>query len=576
MEEKKFKLVFTDTDIDNIEDDEIILLSPWRSEIDPGYKFSCRCMVKNPNMNNEVDSILSEGLIPNMDSVILFESFIGFLPPENPDEYELDFFKKHIDSFPNIMDLIQYYNENNCIERLRFFTMLPSMAEYRKVVEKLGSTLLNQVLEATNDLVFNKDKQPSWFDEAVKSKVFKLGLMRHSETFFTFYNAGHLLGGLDSEMFDGISQNLTLKYSLDGFENNHVIKLKYASSGYIPKRINVLIGKNGVGKSQALKAFCRAALRYDDESISLSDNTTNGRPMINRLLAIATPGEIQTTFPGERRRTQKLYYRRLSLTRNGRAKPTESIADQLVQLAREDEKIGSYSRWNLFNLAIEKIAPLDSIVVKLLDGSYVSLNEFRHTNKRNSNIDLWANLDTKQEPKLRNFHTPHPMSSGQLIFFKFALMCCLYIENGSFVLLDEPETHMHPNMISDFIELLDTLLEETGSQGLIATHSAYFVREVSREQVHILSKESSAESTDENNQLIAINHPRLRTFGADVESISQFVFSEDIESRLTDKIYKRIKNQSFESVEKELSEELSLAALMELQSRLEVSTSEKD
>jgi ABC-type cobalamin/Fe3+-siderophores transport system ATPase subunit len=552
METGKFKLVFTDEDID-VKDNQIVLLAPWRTWNDLGYEFSCRCKVKNPDTGQTV----------------YFENFIGFLPPKDPDEYESKFFKKHSDSFQNMMELIQYYTEKNCMERLRFFIMLPSMGEYRKVVEGLGTSLLADVLKATNDLIYNKDKQPRWFDEAVKSKVFKLGFMRDSEPFYAFNNAGHLLGGLDSEVFDGISQHLTLKYSLDGFGNNHVINLKYSSSGYIPKRINVLIGKNGVGKSQALKAFCRAALRYDDNSISLSDNKTNGRPMINRLLAIATPGEIQTTFPGERRQTQKLYYRRLSLTRNGRAKPTESIADQLVQLVRGDEKIGSYSRWHLFNMAIATVAPLENIVVKLLDGSYVSLNDL-------NNIELWANIDTRLEPKICNFSTPYPMSSGQLIFFKFALLCCLYIENGSFVLLDEPETHMHPNMISDFIELLDTLLDETGSQALIATHSAYFVREVSREQVHILSKDEVVESNNENHQLIAINHPRLRTFGADVESISQFVFNEDIESRLTDKIYKRIKNQSFESVENELSEELSLAALMDIQSRLEVSNSEKD
>ncbi|MBF4349710.1 AAA family ATPase, partial [Vibrio anguillarum] len=80
----------------------------------------------------------------------------------------------------------------------------------------------------------------------------------------------------------------------------------------------------------------------------------------------------------------------------------------------------------------------------------------------------------------------------------------------SFVLLDEPETHMHPNMIADFVGLLDQLLEDTGSQALIATHSAYFVREISREQVHVLLKNESDE--------ISIVSPRLRTFGADIES----------------------------------------------------------
>ncbi|MBF4400856.1 hypothetical protein EAY31_24550, partial [Vibrio anguillarum] len=99
--------------------------------------------------------------------------------------------------------------------------------------------------------------------------------------------------------FGGISQELDLNFSLDGFKNQHTIPLKYDHQSIIPKRINVLIGKNGLGKSQALKSFCRDALQYKDPSISLVDRYSKGRPMINRLLAIATPGETQNTFPGE-------------------------------------------------------------------------------------------------------------------------------------------------------------------------------------------------------------------------------------------------------------------------------------
>ncbi|MHC5791870.1 AAA family ATPase, partial [Streptococcus pyogenes] len=86
-------------------------------------------------------------------------------------------------------------------------------------------------------------------------------------------------------------------------------------------------------------------------------------------------------------------------------------------------------------------------------------------------------------PTIAGQDDEYPLSSGQLSFFKFALLACLHIENGSFVLLDEPETHLHPSMISDFITLLDNILERTGSYALIATHSTYFVREVAREQV---------------------------------------------------------------------------------------------
>lgn len=127
------------------------------------------------------------------------------------------------------------------------------------------------------------------------------------------------------------------------------------------------------------------------------------------------------------------------------------------------------------------------------------------------------------------------------------------------MLLDEPETHMHPNMISDFVELLDEILENTGSLALIATHSAYFVREVSREQVHIFSKQDNS---------VHISTPRLRTFGSDVDSISQFIFCEDVDNRLVDKIFNRIKDKRYEQVHEELSAELSMSAMLNLKLRM--------
>ena len=126
--------------------------------------------------------------------------------------------------------------------------------------------------------------------------------------------------------------------------------------------------------------------------------------------------------------------------------------------------------------------------------------------------------------------------------------------------MDEPETHMHPNMIVDFIGLLDFLLEKTGSQALIATHSAYFVREVPNEQVTVLSLSEGRLVTD---------RPRLPTFGATVDSISQFIFQENTEIRLSEKLYDKVKGKKFSDLEVQLSKEISLSALMRLKRMME-------
>lgn len=507
----------------------------------------CSFIVSHPVREEFIEGSLMLGLLPALD----IES------------------ESKRDAIENNQLLVEGLHEREEKKRTRFFTLLPSMQDYRNIVRESGPELAELFFSSINDLVFYKSLQPGWFDEALNSEAFKKRFIRKSESFFAFHNAENLLSGLEDEDISVISQNLLLKFKLDGFSNEHEVNLRYESDSLIPKRINVLIGKNGVGKSQVLTKFCRLALKMTGEKGVLRDtNQDLDRPMINRMVAIGTPGETRNTFPGERVKQQKLFYRRLNFTRSSKAKLSRGIAETLIQLGRNRDSVKERSRWDFFWDAISTSLPVDKIGFETKSNDVEMISQFGTLDDSSSTVEFINKFDRNSEPKYYAKGKLLPLSSGQLTFFKFALQCSLYIENGSFVLMDEPETHLHPNMISDFVGMLDSLLEATGSQALIATHSAYFVREVSREQVHVFKV-----GEDGN---VQVSSPRLRTFGADVESISQFVFNEDIESRLTEKVFKRIQGQSFESVENQLSKELSLAALMDLQSRIEEGAGEKN
>lgn len=483
--------------------------------------------------------------------------FIGFIS-SNLDKDDDEFF-----SLERALPKLNASAENPEKSTILFFTMLPSMDAYRKLVTKLGPDIAQNFLNTVNDVVYHKEQNSQWHERAISSNAFALGFMRNSEPFFAYKNAGAVLNGIDEEDFHGISQKLNLELKLDNFENKHIINLNYETTSCLPKRINVFIGKNGLGKSQALNAFCRAALQYTDKNISLTDKVTSKRPMINRLLAIMTPGETRNTFPSERRKTQKLYYRKLSLTRTSRTDNPQSINDLLVQLARSEDDIGELTRWNLFISAIGKVLPIDETMILLKDGTHVSIKKIISWNGEQRTLTLWSNLDKNSDPQINCDGKLFPLSSGQLTFLKFSLLFCLYIENGSFVLLDEPETHMHPNMISDFVSLLDTLLERTGSLALIATHSVFFVREIPQEQVHVFKSIGN---------IISIENPRLTTFGSPIDSISRFVFDDDAESSLTEKLYNKIctRKLNFESVVEQYSSDISIAALMHIRRLMEV------
>lgn len=106
----------------------------------------------------------------------------------------------------------------------------------------------------------------------------------------------------------------------------------------------------------------------------------------------------------------------------------------------------------------------------------------------------------------------------------------MHIENGSLLLIDEPETHLHPNFISLIISALHKILTATGSYSIISTHSVYIVREVPQDQVIILER---GEKT------MLSKTTGMTTLGANLGSLSSFIFGENSRSKLVNEIAKR-------------------------------------
>ncbi|KIC30733.1 hypothetical protein RA24_01770 [Leisingera sp. ANG-M6] len=150
------------------------------------------------------------------------------------------------------------------------------------------------------------------------------------------------------------------------------------------------------------------------------------------------------------------------------------------------------------------------------------------------------------------------LSAGEVQFIKLLAQACTYIENGSLLLLDEPETHLHPNFIARLMSALERLLADTGSCAIMATHSVYFVREVFHDQVVIVERDDDGE--------VSVKAPGMRTFGADISTISAFIFGEEDSSFLAEDTMARIKeeNLSFDELREKYGRFLSREILSDL------------
>ena len=99
------------------------------------------------------------------------------------------------------------------------------------------------------------------------------------------------------------------------------------------------------------------------------------------------------------------------------------------------------------------------------------------------------------------------LSSGHKIVLLSITRLVETVEEKTLVLLDEPEAHLHPPLLSAFIRSLSDLLINRNGVAVIATHSPVVLQEVPKECVWKLRRSGLEARTE---------RPEIETFGENV------------------------------------------------------------
>lgn len=108
------------------------------------------------------------------------------------------------------------------------------------------------------------------------------------------------------------------------------------------------------------------------------------------------------------------------------------------------------------------------------------------------------------------------LSSGELSMLYRFLPLITNIVDNSLVFIDEPETHLHPIWLQEFVEYLNELFNDYKSHFILATHSPLIVSDVPMECIIGLQKV---------NNEISQYMPKDRTLGGSSNDILRNVFS---------------------------------------------------
>ncbi len=112
------------------------------------------------------------------------------------------------------------------------------------------------------------------------------------------------------------------------------------------------------------------------------------------------------------------------------------------------------------------------------------------------------------------------MSSGHAIVLLTITRLVATIEEKTLVLLDEPESHLHPPLLSAFVRSLADLLHDRNGVAIIATHSPVVLQEIPRSCVWKIYRVRGN---------VTISRPSVETFGENVGVLTSEVFSLEVE-----------------------------------------------
>lgn len=264
-----------------------------------------------------------------------------------------------------------------------------------------------------------------------------------------------------------------------------------------PTNLHALIGRNGVGKSTLLHRIAADAMadRITVESEADEDNSFNGCVVVSfspfdRPYGPMPPSALSFHYIG-------LYHQeeqRLK-TRDERRK---EFVDSFATV-----RIGSRGmRWR------KAIETLNYVASGFLGDHLTMLTTMMREGSR-----------YKFEARVGEVFDS--LSSGHAVVLLMMTRLFEVVGERTLVLIDEPETHLHPPLLAALTSALSALLSDRNGMAIVATHSPVVLQEVPASCVWKMIRHG-----DE----LTAHRPGLETYGESVGELTYDVFGLEISS----------------------------------------------
>lgn len=291
-------------------------------------------------------------------------------------------------------------------------------------------------------------------------------------------------------------------------------EVKHASAP--PSNIHVLIGQNGVGKTRVLEWMTRALLYGPDQAevngvfevLGNKDEEGTFAGVVSVTFSAFDPFEPLPDVHGETDRIRYSYVGLKNTSKNvigkGVPKNLKTLTVDFSKSLRECTVGAKAERWRDAVRMLESDAMFkQNNVLELLDG---------FGDEDEQLPDMKAAYDELADKATELFLR---MSTGHKIVLLTITRLVETVEERTLILFDEPESHLHPPLLSAFIRAISNLLINRNGVAVLATHSPVVLQEVPASCVWKLQRFGTK---------VKPERPEIETFGENVGVLTREVF----------------------------------------------------
>jgi ABC-type transport system involved in cytochrome c biogenesis ATPase subunit len=406
----------------------------------------------------------------------------------------------------------------------RFFS-LGQDANYYETLLGYGEEVREYILRSLRDIAFDTKT----FEAAKGEKVTTSSLLRS----VTAENVQSRLHRLANGNPDLTQYQFTYIYPT---ENENVrLTFDVVPHALPPTNVHVIIGRNGVGKTTLLQniARCLVLPQLDAKSGRVITNSGPGVSSFTNLVSVSFSAFDSFALLEETRDARHVrpytyigLRKKLSDTPSVSAaseesrRPISDLANDFVESVLRCRLGARKKRWQAALSTLES-DPLFS------EADVISLSEVE------------AEVELREQARTLFGR----LSSGHKIVLLTTTRLVESVDEGTLVLLDEPEAHLHPPLLSAFVRALSELLISRNGVAIIASHSPVVLQEVSRDSVWIINRHGAFPTA---------YRPEIETFGENAGILTREVFQLEVTSsgfhQLIEEIVKEVRGNYDELV----------------------------